>query len=315
MGWIAGLAVMAVVSSGCTAERAAVQPDPTNTTAPPPPTTTTAPPPVVSRPVAVSVSTVVFTDPSRPTPGRDGGPAQSGRRLETRLWRPASRGPRPLVLLAHGLGGEPEKFGQLATSWARAGYVVAAPRFPRSSFRNGNDPSDLARQPADISFVLDELLARADLAIDEQRVALAGMSLGGATAYAIALDRCCRDPRFRAVAVLAGVYLGPSDDSDFALNDVPVLVVHCDGDPSVPFAQHARRGYAALRAPSWLVTMRCNEHSAPFEDAPSELDGLVADATLALWDATIGSAPGSAALERVAQAATLGGRSSVESRP
>ena len=44
---------------------------------------------------------------------------------------PRGKGPFPLIVFAHGSAGHPEKFTKLFSSWAAAGYIVAAPAFPR----------------------------------------------------------------------------------------------------------------------------------------------------------------------------------------
>ena len=48
---------------------------------------------------------------------------------------PADRsdGPYPLVVFAHGLGGSPAAYQGLLAEWAAAGYVVAAPAFPKTN--------------------------------------------------------------------------------------------------------------------------------------------------------------------------------------
>src|SRR5215203_1306470 len=83
--------------------------------------------------------------------------------------------------------------------WADAGYVVAAPAFPHTN--DENPPpyliEDVVNQPADISFGLDELLARG--LGDGNRVGVGGYSLGAETALAVGLHPRYADPRVRAV--------------------------------------------------------------------------------------------------------------------
>jgi predicted dienelactone hydrolase len=57
------------------------------------------------------------------------------RRLRVLVWQPEPRRERPLVLLAHGFGGLPEKFDAFARDLAHAGYEVAAPAFPLTNER------------------------------------------------------------------------------------------------------------------------------------------------------------------------------------
>ena len=97
---------------------------------------------------------------------------------------------------------------------ASYGYVVAAPDFPLS---NGNAPGlptffDLANQPGDVRFVIDQLLTLSAetqsafaAGIDRTRIGLTGFSMGGSTTILAALHPTLRDPRVQAAAALAGV--------------------------------------------------------------------------------------------------------------
>ena len=86
------------------------------------------------------------------------------------MYLPATDGPAPLIVLAHGFNGHPRKFTTLAGHWADAGYVVAVPRFPVSSDEFPVlDPSafdariaDLPEQADDVTFVIDALGAADD---------------------------------------------------------------------------------------------------------------------------------------------------------
>ena len=106
---------------------------------------------------------------------------------------PAGPGPFPLVVAAHGFDGHPSTFTELFGRWADAGYVVAAPAFPLSNDEVPGEPTvaDLASQPGDVSFVIDELLAAGTDgaspvfgAVDPERIGVAGLSLGAATTTA-----------------------------------------------------------------------------------------------------------------------------------
>ena len=67
-----------------------------------------------------------------------------------------------------------------------------------------------------------------------------------------------------------------------------MLVLHCEQDFVLPYAEHAVEGFARLADPAWLVSMPCNEHAQPYEDDPSAFDGLVEDLTLDLWASVLG---------------------------
>ena len=103
--------------------------------------------------------------------------------------------PFPLVVFGHGFTLTPAPYSRLLEAWARAGFVVAAPRFPLENAQapGGPDESDLINQPADMSFVISKLLSASSRPggqlqglIDPQRIAVSGHSDGGETALAVA---------------------------------------------------------------------------------------------------------------------------------
>ncbi|POF30487.1 alpha/beta hydrolase family protein [Roseibium marinum] len=104
-----------------------------------------------------------------------------------------AKGPFPLVVLSHGMFGNAYNQAWLAGALARRGYVVAAISHPGTSTWS-RDP-DLTRQlwerPKDISRVIDHILTSPDLAllVDPDRIFMAGHSLGGFTAVALAGGR------------------------------------------------------------------------------------------------------------------------------
>ena len=128
---------------------------------------------------------------------------------------PAARadGPFPLIVFGHGFAVTPALYARLLQSWARAGYVVAAPVFPleNADAPGGPDESDLVNQPADMSFVISRMLAASSAGsgplaglINPAQIAVAGQSDGGDTALAVAYDPSFRDPRVSAAVILSG---------------------------------------------------------------------------------------------------------------
>jgi predicted dienelactone hydrolase len=216
-----------------------------------------------------------------------------GPHLVVRVWSPLEdgTGPRPLIVLAHGLNGEPDKFDVLSGAWANAGYVVAAPRFPGSSASGGGRVDEFESQPADVSSVIDQLLADPSLRIDPAHIAVAGLSLGGSTIYALTTDPCCIDPRIKGAAIFDGLRPGPFGGEALVPSRVPVLITHCDRDPVLSYESQAARGYERMGHPTWLVTMPCTEHAQPYEDDRSAFDGLVEQLTLDLWASVLRDDP------------------------
>lgn len=263
--------------------------------------------------------TETFVDRSRPTPAGAAAPAQPARTLATTIYRPRGKGPFPLIVFAHGSGGHPDKFTQLLRAWAKAGYVVAAPAFPLSNStvaQNSKNDSDVANQPADMSFVLTQMLRksrdpkhRLHGAIDRRHVGAAGLSLGGAATYLAVYDDCCRDRRFRAAMVLDGLRLGSALRLD---GHAPLLIAHSDTDPRLPYAL-ARAAYDAAAPPVWLVTLHGASHASQWENDPTPYDTVDERFTTDFWDATLKGKH--AARARLQRDATVDGLSSIESRP
>lgn len=285
-------------------------------------TTSTTVSPDVEEPGSVEVITLELKDPSRPTEAGSATAASQGRSLETIVAVPEGDGPRPLIVFAHGLESEPENLIDLLSTWAEAGYVVAAPRFPLTAagVAGADDNADhLAAQPADVSFVLDQLLALdADptspvyQTVDATRIGVGGHSLGGATTYGATFNDCCRDDRITAAMVLDGALL-PIPGGTYRLDGhVPLLIVHGDDDDALTYDM-AVDAFDQAAGPVWFVTLLGGTHAEPFEDVPSPHDELVEELTTAFWDATLGADP--AATTRMEQLGRTPGLASLQQTP
>jgi len=189
----------------------------------------------------------------------------------------------PLIVFGHGAWGHPRKFTRLFTRWVDAGFVVAAPAFPHTSDENAPSSvlGDVVNQPADVSFVIGELLARG--LGDVQRVGVAGFSLGAETALAVALHPRFADGRVRAVVAIAGALFHP----DFAaerLRPLPLLVVHGAEDTKKHRLRQALRTYEAAQEPKELVTIEGAGHGICEDDDDPAHAERVAEVTTAFWD-------------------------------
>jgi len=298
---LAALVTTACASAGSTAART------TSTTS-----TTTA----AAAPTSLASFTHVqlaYEDTSRPAVDPIGVRSAPTRRLPTELYLPAAGGRRPLIVFAHGYNGDPAKFTQLFEAWAEAGFAVLAPRFPVTSTGASDGPlsraGDIVQQPADMSFVLDQLLAgRYARRIDRARIGVAGLSLGGGTTWALISDRCCVEKRFRAAAVMDGnrFAFGPKT---FVPNTIPLMVFHIRTDIALPYAA-AQQAYAQASAPKYFVTIFQGVHPEPFEDSPSTADEMVRRSTISFFRAYL--LDEARARARIVPDATVAGISSAE---
>ncbi len=211
---------------------------------------------------------------------------RDNRPLRTLVWYPRTNvvggaeqslaaGVFPLVLFSHGLTSNPEAYQGIATRFAAAGFVVAAPAYPyTNSAADPYNPADLINQPADASAVITAVLSLAatpgdPLAghVDASRVGAAGHSAGAYTT--VGLLSGARDNRVRAAIVVAGGSLGGS----FTGPAASVLFVHGDKDPvvSYPIGQAI---YQAVPWPKAFLTVVDGDHSS-YLYAPTSAAGAV----------------------------------------
>lgn len=274
-------------------------------------------PRVLPGPHGVGVVTDTFVDTHRGTDAWGPAAAQPSRTLVTTLYYPSDRSraagagsgalpdrsgaPYPLIVFAHGLGGAPNDYGSLLSSWASAGYVVAAPRFPLSSSATpgGADAGDVANQPGDLSYVIDAVLQASGAPsgplagmVDAGRIGAAGHSNGAITTLGLVANTCCRDPRVKAAVVMAGTAEGfPSGTYDF-LAAPPLLLVHGTADQLVPY----RAGvlvYNQAVGPKGLVTVVGGSHGAA-AGLVSRSSAAVVRSTTLFFDAYLRDDPAAA---------------------
>jgi dienelactone hydrolase len=192
-------------------------------------------------------------------------------------------GPLPLLVFLHGYDQTPADYHALLTAWASAGYLVAAPTFPRTSHAAaaGLDASDYANEPADVRFVIDETLAESaaptgTLAgrVDATRVGVAGHSLGAEVVLGL-LNRCCRDPRLRAAVSLAGSEQFNPGVPAFPLagyfvdGHVPLLLVHGDADTENPYDRSVT-AFAGATPPKFFESLHGAGHRTPYQASPAD---------------------------------------------
>jgi len=155
--------------------------------------------------------------------------------------------------------------------WAEAGYVVAAPLFPltNDAVPGGADLADFANQPADLSFVITQVLQESAHSggplgglVNPQRIGAAGHSLGGVTILGLVANTCCQDARVSAAVVMSGDPISfPTGKVDFG-SAPPLLLVHGNADQAVPFGASVD-AFDGAKAPKGLLTIRGGDHDSP----------------------------------------------------
>jgi predicted dienelactone hydrolase len=250
----------------------------------PPPTST--PVPVESYaargPYAVGVTTVEMADVSRPTAPNGEFAGAPERRMKVEVWYPAAGaseapegrdvaldaggGPYPLIVFAHGFGSFRRQSALYTRHLAGHGYVVASPDFPSSNFASpgGARLGAVTQQPADVSFIIDRMLAfnaeagdRFAGAIDSERIGMTGHSLGGLTSLLTEYGPA-RDPRIKAFLPLSppGCFLSADTVGDV---NTPVMFLVGSEDLIVD-PSSMRHVYDLARAPRYFVELRGGNH-------------------------------------------------------
>jgi predicted dienelactone hydrolase len=248
----------------------------------------------------VGVRTLPLVDTSRQTPAHGNVPALPSRTLTTEVWyptaphagtplrdAPAARGRFPLVLYSHGYADFRRGEAYIAEALASRGYVVAAPDFPLTNLAsNPRDPLDVANQPGDVHFVLDQVLELARTRdawlagrVDRHRIAASGLSYGGLTTLLVTFHPTLRDRRVRAAVALAPASCS-LDEAFYRAARPPLLLMQGTQDQLLPIEANAARTYEFARSPRELVMLQDATHSA--------FAGLITTPSATSYDATLG---------------------------
>ncbi len=168
---------------------------------------------------------------------------------------PAAPGRHPLLIWSHGRSGTRTSYSMLCEGLAARGYVVIAPDHPGDTLADWllgaavDDATNEEQRVDDVRFVLDAALGDRpglDLIpeVDADRVAVAGHSYGGFTAFALAGAEQ-PDSRVRGVAGLES-FTRTMPGRVLRRVDVPALMIVGMRDLTTPPDTDADRAFAVL---------------------------------------------------------------------
>lgn len=129
--------------------------------------------------------------------------------IEVGVWQPAGpqTGPRPLIIISHGNGGDFRSHHGTAEALAEAGFIVAALTHTGDNWRDQSRATDVVNRTRLLSVLIDYMLSQWDGrdGIDPDRIGAFGFSAGGLTVLAAAggnpdltrlIDHCRANPGF-----------------------------------------------------------------------------------------------------------------------
>jgi fermentation-respiration switch protein FrsA (DUF1100 family) len=229
-------------------------------------------------------------------------------------------GPYPLVIFGHGFAVTPTTYAPLLRAWARAGYVVAAPIFPlgNANAPGGPNESDLVNQPADLSFVITQMLAASTPPagpfsglIDARHVAVSGQSDGGDTALTVAYNQRFRDPRIGAAVILSGQAIPGVVGYDYPAPSPPLLATQGLAD-TINLPSTTNEFFDPAPPPKYLLTMTGAAHLPPYTYEQPQLS-IVERVTVAFLDRYLKRNRG--AIARIVSAADRPGIAALQAVP
>lgn len=173
-------------------------------------------------------------------------------------------GPFPLVVFSHGNGGIRIQSFFFAAHLASHGFIVATPDHHGNTFLDNAggivDAQSATNRPVDMSFVIDEMLARSAGfegffagSIDPERIGMSGHSFGGFTSFLLAAQNDFHDARVKAILPQAPAAPFPAEF--FATITIPVLIVGGSIDGTTPFETNQQRPFDLLPGGAEIVAL------------------------------------------------------------
>lgn len=300
----------------------------TTTTAPPTtdaPTTATVAPAAPARPYQVATTMMDLTDTSRSADGKP------GRHLPTIVFYPTAGSnfssetanapglvrPWPLVVFAHGYNVTPLTYHDLLHHLAQAGFVVAAPSFPLETQGGPLDENDLGNEPADVSFVISQVLAAASSSsgvlagmVDSHHIAAIGHSDGGEAVLALGFLPGDEDNRVGPIVAMAAQAILNGDHVAPGAVRHPLMVVQGTNDTINPPAR-GDQVFSSAPTPKAYLRLFGAGHLPPVADA-NQWRPIVETTAVDWLDAWFGGPNSTTAAARLGHDGNVAGTSSVQ---
>lgn len=206
--------------------------------------------------------------------------AAANRTLPATVFAPADGSDRPLVVISAGFQMERTQYASYARHLATWGFVAVLADYADKGFF-----PDHAKLAADVPAVIDWALAQPELAIDAQKIAVAGHSLGGK----ISVFAASLDSRIKAVVGWDPVDANsPSVAPEKMTGMTAAIAVIGEttnasggGMPCAPAADNFQQFYAAAPSPAMSVTITGADHMDWVDDPSCTFCGLCSPGTAA----------------------------------
>ena len=275
--------------------------------------------------------------------------ASRDRDVPVKIYYPETgKGPFPVIIFSHGLGGTMEGYAYLGEYWASHGYVSVHPQHLGSDdgiFKNtgmGNlwdtlrkvfeNPTNSYNRAWDVSFVIDQLeklnheSSPLKNRMDLSRIGMAGHSFGAATTLIVVGERSSAvTGKFLEPRIKAAIAMSPPvfDGLQFDQIHVPVFVMTGTHDAGFTRTADRRTAYDGISSPgTCLVIFKGADHltfSGHFHWYQKERDTkfhpMICASTTAFWDAHLrGDAGARAWLEQGGFTGLMNGAGTFELR-
>jgi predicted dienelactone hydrolase len=254
------------------------------------------------------------------------------RDVPVKIYYPANaKAPCPMIIFSHGLGGSREGYGYLGEHWAGCGYICVHLQHAGSDdavwrdagingyaqlTRAAADPVNAINRAADVTFVIDQMLAASKTTnlggrdpfrglVNEKEVGMAGHSFGAWTALAVigeknGAGRTFTDPRIKCAIAMSAPVPGGAASAVGEFTNIRVPVFHMTGtrddspigetkaaDRRIPYDQSTTPG-SCLLILDGADHMTFSGHAfGAYLREDARYQAIILSASTAFWDAAL----------------------------